>query len=477
MGLELRQQLKLSQNLVMTPQLQQAIKLLQLSRAELLEAVQQELMENPFLEEVEGVIKTPDNIAQIDRNGNVTEAAEIQATIESTDWADYLGEFSSSSKQSQVREYENAEDEGMAYDAKHSTKPSLSGHLYWQMSLSDFTDAELEVADVILGNLDHVGYLVATTEELSDLLEDVSDEFIEHVIKRMQGLDPVGVVARSLQECLEIQLAFFEYTDPILKTIIAEHLEDIQKQRFKPLAKKFSISLEELREYLNIIQSLDPMPGIQFSDSDVQYINPDVYVYQYGDELVVMLNEDGLPHLQLDDILSAAMEKSGGTDKEYFQEKKRSAEWLMKSLFQRQRTLFKVAESIVRFQRDFFLKGATSLRPLILREVAEDVSIHESTVSRITTNKYISTAFGLFELKYFFNSAIVMDDGSHVGSESVKAFIKRLISDENPQKPLSDEKIVDLLKNELEMNIARRTVAKYRMALGIDSSSKRKQVF
>ncbi|WP_147821375.1 RNA polymerase factor sigma-54 [Salidesulfovibrio onnuriiensis] len=470
MGLELRQQLKLSQQLVMTPQLQQAIKLLQLSRLELVETVQQELLENPFLEEPD-----PEEVREDtkDAGSGDDESAEL---IRDADWENYLGEFSSTSKQSHAREAELPE-EGMSFEARLASKPSLGGHLNWQMRLSNFTDEEIAIGEIIIGNLDHNGYLQA---DVADILSMVAatEEQVESVIKKIQRLDPIGVGARTPQECLLVQLEVYELDDdPVLVSLVRDHLEDLEKHRYKPLARKFKISMEELKEYLEEIQKLDPMPGTNFSSTEPHYVSPDVFVYKFGDEFVIILNEDGLPRLQMNSFYVDNVKARNEKEKDYFSEKMRSAAWLMKSLYQRQRTLYKVVESIVRFQRDFFEEGVTKLKPLILKEVAEDINMHESTVSRITTSKYVSTPHGIFELKFFFNSALDLGDGSQVGSESVKALIKELISEENPKKPLSDERIGDILKEKLDVNIARRTVAKYRSAMGIPSSSKRKQFF
>ncbi|WP_018125395.1 RNA polymerase factor sigma-54 [Desulfovibrio oxyclinae] len=475
MGLELRQQLKLTQQLVMTPQLQQAIKLLQMSRLELVETVQQELLENPFLEESENeaVQEAPEK-----ESDTLKEAGEgtDESVMRDADWDNYMGEFSSSSKQSQVREYESPE-EGLTFEARLASKPSLEGHLGWQIRLSDFTDQEVAITDVIIGNLDSNGYLHASMEELCEMIPGVDGELVESVVKRIQRLDPVGVASRTPRECLLVQMEMLGIDDPILVSIVTEHLEDIEKNRFKPLARKFKISLEELKGYLEELQKLDPMPGANFSSTEPHYVSPDVYVYSYGDDFVIVLNEDGLPRLQMNQFLADTVQGRADLDKEYFRDKMSSAAWLMKSLYQRQRTLYKVMESIVKFQREFFEEGVTKLKPLILKEVAEDINMHESTVSRITTSKYVSTPHGIFELKFFFNSALDLGDGSQVGSESVKALIKKLISEEEPKKPLSDEKIGEILKERLDVNIARRTVAKYRSAMGIPSSSKRKSYF
>ncbi|NDV19202.1 RNA polymerase factor sigma-54 [Pseudodesulfovibrio sp. JC047] len=469
MGLELRQQLKLSQQLVMTPQLQQAIKLLQLSRLELLETVQQELLENPFLDEKE----TEADVA--DASETLTESQAEEELVRNADWENYLGEFSSTSKQATGRDAEIPE-EGMSFEARLASKPSLEGHINWQMRLSNFTEQEIAIGEMILGNLDSNGYLQASTEDLQSMV-DASSEDIESTILRIQRLDPVGVASRTPQECLLVQMDVLGYDDPVLVSLVTDHLEDLEKNRYKPLARKFKISMEDLKSYLDLMQTLDPMPGTNFSSTEPHYVSPDVFVYKYGDDFIIILNEDGLPRLQMNAFYMDSMKGAAHKEKEYFQEKMRSAAWLMKSLYQRQRTLYKVVESIVGFQRDFFEEGVTKLKPLILKEVAEDIEMHESTVSRITTSKYVSTPHGIYELKFFFNSALDLDDGSQVGSESVKALIKKMIADEDSKKPLSDERIGDILKEELEVNIARRTVAKYRSAMGIPSSSKRKQYF
>lgn len=475
MGLELRQHLKLTQQLVMTPQLQQAIKLLQLSRFELLEAVQQEMLENPMLEEAPA--DAAENNEIIAEESTNQELAVGEADLmRNADWENYLGDFSSTSKEVQFKESEALE-EMMSYEARLSGKPSLEGHLLWQLCLSNINEEEEIAGEALIASLDSQGYLTTTTEEIaSESLLPVS--LVESVLYRIQRFDPVGVAARSPQECLLIQLDVLGQEDPILLSLVADHLEDIEKRRYKPLARKFKIQMEDLKTYLDIIQSLDPMPGSSYGSAETIFVSPDVFVYEYENDFVIVMNDDGLPKLQLNpfymDENRLAVE---GPDREYLHDKMRSALWLMKSLHQRQRTLYKVMESIVRFQRPFFEEGVTKLNPLILKDVADDIEMHESTVSRITTSKYVATPHGIFELKFFFNSALEMDDGSQIGSESVKAIIKKLVSEENPKKPYSDEKIADILKAELDVNIARRTVAKYRAVLGIESSSKRKQVF
>lgn len=474
MALELRQQLKLTQQLIMTPQLQQAIKLLQLSHMELLETVQQELQENPFLEE--SLEETP-QLAEERREGREEDrdAYTVEAA-RNADWEDYLGEFSSTTRQSSVREFESPED-GAGFESRFAGKPTLEGHLGWQLHLSKLTEQEKNIGEAIIGNLSSSGYLQTSVEDLAGLA-GTDTAAVESVLKTVQRFDPVGVAARTPQECLTVQLEVMNYQrDPILLALVTEHLEDLEARRYKPLLRKFKLTPEDLKEYLDIIRSLDPMPGAGFGGGEPAYVSPDVYVYRMDNEFIIVLNEDDLPKLQLSSLYETGLRAAKDADKEYFQEKMRAASWLIKSLHQRQRTLYKVMESIVRFQKDFFMHGVAYLKPLILKDIAEDINMHESTVSRVTSNKYAATPFGIYELKFFFNSALSVDNGSDVGSESVKALLKQCITSENPEEPLSDEQLGELLKEELNVNIARRTVAKYRTALGIASSSKRKKYF
>jgi RNA polymerase sigma-54 factor len=487
MALELRQQLKLSQQLVMTPQLQQAIKLLQLSRLELVDMVQQELLENPLLEERPdeegGDVRSRDTTGDELREAPAPTLAEptrdesLQRDLnKNADWEDYLGEFSSMGRASQMRESEIPE-EGLSFEARLSAKPSLQGHLIWQLRLSRLSPEEMEIGEHVIGNLDSMGYLRSTAQEIAEASGETV-ESVESVIAAVQHFDPLGVAARSPQECLMVQIKALGYDrDPVLVELVREHMEDLEKRRYKPLMRKFRLGLDDIKEYLDLLSTLDPMPGASFGSEEPQYVSPDAYVYKFDEEWVIILNEDGMPRLGLSPVYAQGMVGAAGKDKEYLQDKMRSAVWLMKSLYQRQRTLYKVVESIVKFQREFFENGVTRLRPLILKDVAEDISMHESTVSRITTSKYLATPHGIFELKFFFNSALELDDGSMVGSESVKALIKKYIDEEDSHHPLSDDKLADDLKDRLKVNIARRTVAKYRGALGIPSSSRRKQVF
>lgn len=491
MALELKQQMKLSQQLLMTPQLQQAIKLLQLSRIELVETVQRELLENPLLEEIQDDAEYVERSDSPEAVKTAGEEAYDNELSRSGDWEDYLGDLSSTPRLSNSREYELSE-EISSLEARHTTRPTLDAHLSWQLRLSSLTEAQKDIGEIILGNIDSSGYLAATLEEIAGMAE-CSVEEANVVLEAVQHFDPLGVASRNPQECLMVQIKALKYDrDPILVELVTQHLDDLENHRYKPLLRKFHIDMEILKEYIDIIQSLEPMPGASFGDGDPMFISPDVYVYQIDGDFVILLNDDGLPQLRVSDLYTdiaqaASSSQAGQTspgcqgalsaDKEYIAEKYRAATWLIKSLHQRQSTLYKVMESIVRHQRAFFEEGVGKLKPLILKEIAEDISMHESTVSRITTNKFVATAHGLFEIKFFFNSALGLDDGSQVGSESVKALLKKHISAEDPKNPLSDEKLCDILKEELGVAIARRTVAKYRTALDIPSSSHRKTHF
>lgn len=476
MALELRQQLKLSQQLRMTPQLQQAIKLLQLSRVELLETVQQELMENPFLEESENIPLTDSQIPEETRSSREDDTAYDADLSRNADWEDYLGEFASTPRLVQPREHELPE-ELSPLEARYAAKPSLESHLMWQLRLSTLDDRQKEIGEAIIGNLSSSGYLQASVQDVAELTNATPAE-VETVLDRIHFFDPVGVAARDARECLLIQLRNLNYDrDPILKELVEYHLEDLEAHRYKPLLRKFRLDMDTLGEYLDIIQSLDPLPGASFGGGEPTYVSPDVYVYKVGDDFVILLNEDGLPQLQMSELAKLDIDCENSAEKEYCADKIRSASWLIKSLYQRQRTLYKVMESIVRHQRPFFEYGVTHLAPLILKDIADDIGMHESTVSRITTSKYAATPHGIFELKFFFNSGLELDDGSQVGSESVKALIKKFISEEDPRAPLSDERLGEMLKDHLKVTIARRTVAKYRTALDIPSSSKRREHF
>lgn len=474
MALELRQQLKLTQQLIMTPQLQQAIKLLQLSRLELLETINQELEANPMLEEVQEEMSEAEK-PEAAAEDSFQEVEISEKMREDFDWESYLEEYNTSTP---VLIERDPNKEWPSYDHKLTLPASLENHLNWQLRLSDMTEAEKEIGSYIIGNLNRDGYLEATLEEIASMGE-VSEDEVERVLVKVQVFDPIGVAARDLRECLLIQARNLELQDDLTVRIIEEHLHFLESKNYQALVRSVRRSPEEVKEAINVILSLDPRPGSAFSDESVQYISPDVYVLKIDGEFVILLNEDGMPKLKVSsyykDALSQDAELGSGA-KDYIQTKLRSAAWLIKSIHQRQRTLYKVTQSIIRLQQEFFERGVANLRPMVLRDVAEDVGMHESTISRVTSNKYMHTPHGIFELKYFFNSSINSVLGEAVASESVKDRIRLIIREEDASKPFSDKEIVAILERE-NVDIARRTVAKYREMLGILPSNKRKKSF
>jgi len=502
MALEIKQSLKLAQQLVMTPQLQQAIKLLQLNRLELAETINQELLENPLLEVGEETTQEADEIdleagaepetdtaLRADTAGEApagdeaaAEAAaespaepevEVDGNVnEDFDWENYLGEYSSggSGYESIVREERDAP----AYENLISRPPSLRDHLLEQLAVTGLDGQQKALGEMIIESLNPDGYLPLDLAEVAEMA-GASLEQTETVLAVIHTFDPLGVAARDLRECLLIQARELYPDNQLVLTIIDQHLGDLERRRYQAIAKKLKVPLEDVAGALEDIQSLQPKPGQALSAEEPFYITPDIYIYKVDGEFVIVLNEDGLPKLRVNNFYRQALAAGGDAEaKEYVQGKLRSALWLIRSIHQRQRTIYKVTEALIKFQREFFEKGIAYLKPLVLRDVAEDVGMHESTISRVTTNKYVHTPQGVFELKYFFNSSINRFQGQAMASEAVKERIRQLIAAENAAKPLSDQAIADMLKQE-DIDIARRTVAKYREMLGILPSSRRRQ--
>jgi RNA polymerase sigma-54 factor len=487
MAFELKQNLKLAQQLIMTPQLQQAIKLLQLSRLELLDTINQEMEENPLLEEA-----VPDDDQEISVNQDVeemtvTDREEIRVNErteeltgegdgrEEFDWGSYLEDYGPMGVS-----YERPDGDATSWDNVLAALPSLTDHLMWQLKLSRFTQREMHLGEQIIGNLDQNGYLVADVAEIAEQNKAEVTE-VEAALKKIQEFDPPGIAARDLKECLLIQARLLGISTPIMDAIIRDHMKDLELKNYNHIARKLRVPLTEILHAVEWIGQMDPKPGRQFSEEKTQPIVPDVYVFKSGDDYKIVLNDDGLPRLRISNFYREIMGGSSGkandeTGKKYIREKVQSATWLIKSIQQRQKTIHRVAESIVRQQKDFFDRGMNYLKPLVLRNIADDVEMHESTVSRVVTNKYMQTPRGIYELKYFFSSGIHKTGGDAVASKSVKEDIRRIIGEEDPRKPLSDSEIVEVLDKE-KINIARRTVAKYREMMGILPSSRRKKFF
>ncbi|MBW2678877.1 MAG: RNA polymerase factor sigma-54 [Deltaproteobacteria bacterium] len=477
MVIELRQQLKLTQQLIMTPQLQMAIKLLQLSRLELMDKISQELEENPALEEVQDVITSEEQPEKPETSAEEA-PSEKEVTIEEKipdeiDWSNYLDEYNSPGRVN----FESEGKDSPRFDAFISKKESLTDHLLWQF-LMTFPSAEEErIGSLIIGNLNKDGYLDATLEYIVEN-SGCELETVENVLAILQTFDPIGICSRDLGECLLIQAKHLGLEDDLLTEIITDHLAHLENKNYKAICRALKVRLEDVIAVVNVIKSLEPRPGRQFSEEEPQYITPDIHVYKSEGDFIIVLNDDGMPKLRVNQFYKKAISKGETVSedtKEYLQEKLRSAAWLIRSIHQRQKTIYKVMESILKFQRAFFEHGITQLKPMVLRDVAEDISMHESTISRVTTNKYAYTPQGIFELKYFFNSSIKRVHGEAIASASVQEKIKKIIENENPKKPYSDSKMAEMLKTE-NINIARRTVAKYREMLGVLSSNKRKQL-
>jgi len=479
MALELKQSTIMAQQLIMTPQLQQAIKLLQLSRIELVETINEELEVNPLLEEQSKDESEEDSKTDDEKDVSEQDIPEIpevrieERARDDVDWENYLSEYNTGWA---APSYEGKDLPSIG--SITAAKTNLYSHLMWQLNMKNFDEEQKEVSVHIIGNLDEDGYLDIPLEEISQVtgspLEKVSE-----TLREIQNLDPVGIAARDMQESLLIQARFQGFEGAICEKIIMNHLKDLESRRFDRIAKSLSITIQEVLTAVSIIQGMEPKPGRGFSDDETIYITPDIYVFKVGNDYEIVQNEDGLPKLRVNgyykDILRSRDSLSENA-RTYIQEKLRSAAWLIKSIHQRQKTIYRVTESIVRFQKDFLDNGITQLKPLVLRDIAEDIEMHESTISRVTTNKYVHTPQGLFELKFFFNSSINRVNGDAVASESVKEQIKKSIESENKAKPYSDQEIADLLEKQ-NIDVARRTVAKYRESMAILPSRKRKRFY
>ncbi len=483
MAIEMRQQMKLTQQLVMTPQLQQAIKLLQLSRVELQDIVRQELEENPVLEETPEIEETkePDQLETLEKenpqDNENTDFKEVKAgedTLKEIDWATYLDGYNYSAGE----QYYDDDDDRPSYENILTRKSTLFDHLLWQLKLGRFSDDELKIGLEIIGNIDEDGYFRSSLVEVAAEC-GAGEDLVEAVLAKIQDFDPMGVGARTLQECLLIQVRQLGMGGSVVELILRDYLKDLETRKYKQIAKVLGIDFNEVLEAAKLIAGFDPKPGRQYGQDDVQYISPDIFVYKVGEEFVVVLNDEGLPNIKINPFYAADHRTGALMDakaEEYINDKMRSALWLIKSIHQRQRTIYKVSKSIVKFQRDFLEYGIEYLKPLVLRDVAEDIGMHESTISRVTTNKYLQTPQGLLELKYFFNSGISTVEGDSIASESVKNKIKEIVEGEDLRKPYSDQRIAEILSRS-NINIARRTVTKYREMLKIASSSERKRLF
>lgn len=460
----LKQSMKQTLGMAMTPQLQQAIKILQMSAVELQQEINKELVENPTLEE------------PTDDDDGREEAREVEVKPEeSREDVEYLD---SSFMNSEYKSTRNTNlDELPSYEQVLSRPTNLYDHLSWQLRMSTDDQRVIDIGEEIIGNLNEDGYLVVFIEEVAQRLGAEIEE-VEAVLYRIQRFDPPGVAARNLQECLMIQAEMLPDSDDV-ERIIQNHLPELETKNYTVISKALDIGLDRCIELSKIVHNMEPKPGRGFSTAESQYFVPDVYIVKLGQEFVVVLNEDGMPRLRVsktykDQLMSGELV---GDTKKYVKEKLKGAHWLLKSIFQRQRSIYRVTEAILKRQSEFFENGTQHLKPMVLRDIADELELHESTISRVTNGKYVHTPHGIFELKYFFNSAISRGGGeSDLASESVKQKIKELIDAEDVKNPLSDQQLAEILKDS-NIKIARRTVAKYREALGVLPSNKRKKYF
>ena len=476
MSLALKQQLKLTQQLLMTPQLQQAIKLLQLSRLELADTIRQEIEQNPLLEEISpgdtdyetspnslsATEETPD-VPESERTGevNMDDVSSMQEINWEDDYANYYDAGFSFTKETP--------DRNRLTQIDFLTKETnLQSHLQWQLSHSELSN-ELETTCLfVIGNLNQNGFLEVTIEDITREIK-CDEETARQAIAIIQEMDPPGVAAIDVQESLLLQLKRLDLEDSLAAEIIKDHLHSLELKNYGAIAKATKRPIKEVQASIEVITNLNPSPGEQYAERDVHYIIPDVFIHKVGDEYLIVLNDEGLPRLKVSSDYEQIVEgdtNASTETKTYIKEKLRDAVWIIKSMQQRQRTIYKVAESLLKFQKDFFEKGVQHLKPLVLRDVAEDIEMHESTVSRVTTNKYMHTPQGIFELKYFFSTAIPQKDGEALAAESIRQRIKTMIKNENPEKPLTDNAISKILIEE-NIKVARRTVAKYREQMGI----------
>ena len=562
--MQMKMQMKMSQQLIMTPQLQQAIKLLQLSRAELEELIEQTLIENPVLEEGMDMDTFPSKTEESQESSETEETPEVVTDTEEfetareneqensvqdeIDWQQYIEQIEQFGGYQERRYHINTDDEeSPSIDITAAQTESLADHLMWQLDMQKLTPLEYEAGAYLIGNIDDDGFLVTSIRELlesqqdlysriikkhkkgelpelpevdadlcdlkfqsgktthkkknsqeneSNLNEDgkLKEEetakpeilpaacaFVESVLNKIQQFNPNGVGARSLQESLLIQLEMLGESDSLSSRIVKHDMQFLESKDLKKIARRQKQDIEQVIDSYRLIMSLEPKPGREFiSNPFHHYIIPDVYIYQKDNEYKVALNSTGMPRLRISNYykdLSNSLEDDGSLTKDYIMEKVKAGQWLLKSIEQRQKTIYRVTKSILRFQKKFFDKGIHYLRPLVLKDVAEDIDVHESTVSRITTNKYVHTPQGIFELKYFFTSGIDQARGEAVSSKRIKDMILQMVQKEDLKSPYTDLQIADVLERQSGIKVARRTVAKYREALNILPSNKRKQLF
>jgi RNA polymerase sigma-54 factor len=478
MALESRLELKLSQKLVLTPQLQMAIKLLQMPQLELSQTLTQELTENPFLEESTDVVTDEDlsfeEKEQIEESEDYRDDSEIPLEGLSTFTADdYFDERSSDGRD--LGYFTSGNVTHPSFEQFLSRSPDLYDHLLWQLRLAHDDNDVRRVAEIIIGNIDENGYLTATHEEI-ERISQASPEIIEEALILVQGFDPPGIAARDLKECLILQLRPLNLLGTLVESMITNHLDLISRKKYQNIARLCNVPADDVLTAVKVIEGLDPKPARNFTVASANYITPDVFVVKTDSGYQIVLNDEGLPKLRINSFYHRLLTQKNLVSKEerqFLEEKLRSAVWLIKSLDQRNKTIYRVTESILTYQKDFFDGDVRNLKPLNLKDIATELSLHESTISRVTSNKYLACPDGIYSFKYFFSNAIPSDSGE-LSSTSVKEMIRKIISEEDPASPLSDMKLGDIFKSQ-NITIARRTIAKYREELKIPPQSQRRR--
>jgi RNA polymerase sigma-54 factor len=473
MEMKMNLNMKMSQKLVMTPMLQQAIKLLPLARLELAQLVRQEIIENPVLEELfEEENDQDNNQEESGPKEDITPEAEQDTTPQDQeiDWDSYFQD--NIDRGMSIESYA----EKPSIEATYKKEATLADHLMWQLDMTVDSETDKFIGSCIIGNVQNDGYLCADLQEIVTISQS-DEESVLRVLKFIQGFEPTGVASRSLKECLMLQAQALSDKNPYVEVLIENYLERLEDRYLQKVASELKISLDVVLEALETIKGFCPKPGLLFSSEGIDYVVPDLVVFKTDEGYDVVLNDEGVPNLQISSYYHNLLKTTKeGQTKEYLEDKYRSALWLIKSIDQRRQTIYKVGKSIVKLQKDFLDDGLSYLQPMVLKDVAKDIQMHESTVSRITTNKYIDTPQGVFELKFFFHSGIKSYMGNSMSSIRVKNMIKEIIKEEDLNSPLTDDQMVEalMMKN---VKIARRTITKYRKELNIPPASKRKKLF
>ncbi|MEW6067084.1 MAG: RNA polymerase factor sigma-54 [Nitrospirota bacterium] len=477
MALENRLEIRLAQKLILTPQLQQAIKLLQMPYLELSEFLNQELVENPFLEEAVDDLPTEQLIQEekeFVEDEDIREDAEVPLegfmnfTVD-----EYFEEREAEGKD--VGYFNPGTVTPPSFEQFLTKAPDLYDHLLWQLRLSNEPAEIRKIGEIIIGNIDENGYLRASLEEIIEKV-NIQRETAEKALHLIQSFDPPGVGARDVKECLLLQLGPLNLRGTIVEKIITNNMDDLEKKRYSPIARQYNLALKDVMAAVKVIEGLEPKPCRNFSSASVVYIAPDVYVVKIEDGYQIILNDDELPKLKLNSFYKKLIQQNNASkeDKQFLLERLRSAEGLLKSLDQRNKTIYRVTESLLGFQREFFDKGIKYIKPLTLKDVASELNMHESTISRVTSRKYLSCNNGIFNFRVLFSNALPGETGN-ISSTSVKELIKKIVAEENSQKPFSDQYISDMLKKN-GITIARRTIAKYREELGIPAQMHRRKI-